>query len=83
VEVIVPSDQFHPEVQTLNNPDPMILVLRAHMQTLYRTIVLKSCCIGRDGIVGSGLSVWLLACLFSWLEGVVAVGLGLEESVLV
>jgi hypothetical protein len=39
---------------------------------------------GRDRIVGSGLSVWLLACPFSWLaEGMVAVGSGLEESVLV
>ena len=26
----------------LNNPEPMILVLRARMQTLYRTIALKS-----------------------------------------
>jgi hypothetical protein len=38
---------------------------------------------GRDGIVGNGLSVWLLACLFSWLEGMVAVGSRLEELVLV
>ena len=42
--------------------------------------------------MGSGLSVvWLLACAFSWLgglvllrlEGLVAVGLGLEELVLI
>jgi hypothetical protein len=33
--------------------------------------------------MGSGLSVWLLACLFSWLEGMVAVDSRLEDLVLV
>ena len=39
--------QFHPEVQALNNPDPMILVLAMDrrpttmMRTLYRTVELK------------------------------------------
>jgi hypothetical protein len=32
--------------------------------------------------MGSGLSVWLLACLFSWLDGMVA-ELRLEDLVLV
>ena len=39
------------------------------------------CFVGRDGILGNGLVVWSLERLSLLVGGMVAVGLGLEESV--
>ena len=41
----------------------------------------RMCFVGRDGILGNGLVVWSLERLSLLVVGMVAVGLGLEESV--